>query len=248
MYPFHKIETKTLKVLPTCTRPNFSLQIESDPQYNRAYVLDINAKSSAAKLFSSLKASRKAIRLSYIVEIAGHHIFTKSEATTALLKLRDEGVSQLHITIAIEPAFNARQRRHNADELALFDPRTKWTGNELPTNDLGCVHANFSSSKRITVTDHRAQSRVDPATAKLLPFQDAKDIEFEDVCDDDYPQLDIVSFRAISALRSGLDFPEESIPTDIMLTVINSISSQAITPTEQALGKFTCRKLKNMDT
>ena len=33
-----------------------------------------------------------------------------------------------------------------------------------------------------------------------------------------------------------------------MLTVINSITSQAITPAEQALGKFTCRKLKNMDT
>ena len=33
-----------------------------------------------------------------------------------------------------------------------------------------------------------------------------------------------------------------------MLIVINSIPSQAITPTEQALGKFTCRKLKNMVT
>ena len=30
--------------------------------------------------------------------------------------------------------------------------------------------------------------------------------------------------------------------------VTNSITSQAITPTEQALGKFTRRKLKNMDT
>ena len=57
-------------------------------------------------------------------------------------------------------------------------------------------------------------------------------MEFEDVCDDDYPQLDIVSLRAISALRSGLDFSEEIIPTDIMLTVINSITSQAITPAE----------------
>ena len=33
-----------------------------------------------------------------------------------------------------------------------------------------------------------------------------------------------------------------------MLTVINYITSQAITPAEQALGKFTRRKLKNMDT
>ena len=72
LYPFAKMETKTLKVLPTCTSPTFGLTIEHHPQYNPAYVLDIAAKSSTAKLFSSLKAPRKAIPLSYIVEIAGH--------------------------------------------------------------------------------------------------------------------------------------------------------------------------------
>ena len=49
-------------------------------------------------------------------------------------------------------------------------------------------------------------------------------------------------------MRSGLDFSEASIPAGIILTVINSITSQVITPAEQALGKFTRRKLKNMDT
>ena len=57
LYPFAKMETKTMKVLPTCSSPNFGLTIERDPHYNRAYVLDVAAKSSAAKLFSSLKAS-----------------------------------------------------------------------------------------------------------------------------------------------------------------------------------------------
>ena len=33
-----------------------------------------------------------------------------------------------------------------------------------------------------------------------------------------------------------------------MLTVINSIISQAIPPAEQALGKFVRRKLKNMNS
>ena len=120
--------------------------------------------------------------------------------------------------------------------------------NKLPTNDLNRVTAAFSSSNRVTVTDDRAHSRVDPDTAKLSPFQDVEDMEFEYVCDDDAPQLDIVTLRAIAALRSGLDFFKESIPTNVMLTVINSITSQAITPAEQALGKFTRRKLKNMDT
>ena len=38
LYPFDKMETKTLKVLPTCISPNFGLTIEHDPQYNRAYL------------------------------------------------------------------------------------------------------------------------------------------------------------------------------------------------------------------
>ena len=75
-----------------------------------------------------------------------------------------------------------------------------------------------------------------------------EDIAFEDICDDDAPQLDIVTLSAIAALHSGLNFSKESIPTDIILTVINSITSQAITPAEQVLGKFTRCKLKNIDT
>ena len=126
VYPFAKMESKQMRVLSTCSRPNFGLVIERDPQYNRAYVLDVDAKSSAAKLCSSLKATQKPIWLSYIVEIAGHRIFTKSEATTALSQIRDEGVCEFRITFAIEPPLSTRQRRHNANELALFDPQTKW--------------------------------------------------------------------------------------------------------------------------
>ena len=89
-----------MKVLPTCTCRNFGLKIELDPLYGRAYVLDVETKSSAAKLFSSLKATRKAIWLSYIVEIANHCIFSKSETTTALAKIRDEGVNYiLHLLL-----------------------------------------------------------------------------------------------------------------------------------------------------
>ena len=110
----------------------------------------------------------------------------------------------------------------------------------MPTNDLNRVNAYFSSSNHIAVTN--------PDTVKLLLFQDVEDIKFEDMCDDDAPQLDIVTLRAIAALQSGLDFSKESISTDIILTLINSITSQAITPAEQALGKFTRCKLKNMNT
>ena len=58
IYPFTKMESKQLRVLSTCSSPNFGLFIERDPQYNRAYVLDVDAKSSAAKLCLSLKATQ----------------------------------------------------------------------------------------------------------------------------------------------------------------------------------------------
>ena len=75
-----------------------------------------------------------------------------------------------------------------------------------------------------------------------------EDIEFKDMYGDDALQLDMVTFCAITVLQSDLDFSKESIPTKIILMVINSITSQAITPAEQTLGKFTLRRLKNMDT
>ena len=58
IYPFAKMEEKLMKVLPICTRPNFGLKIKLEPQYGRAFVLDIDAKLSAAKLFSFLLATR----------------------------------------------------------------------------------------------------------------------------------------------------------------------------------------------
>ena len=118
------MEKKLLKVLPTCIRYNFGLRIELGPLYGKVYVLDIESKSSATSLFSSIKVTWKAIQLSYIIEIAGHRFF-KSEATTSLAKIRDEGVDKLHTTFAIESALTAKQQRHNANELALFDPCTK---------------------------------------------------------------------------------------------------------------------------
>ena len=65
VYPLAKIEIKLLKVILPCSCPNFGFKIELDPQCNCAYVLDVDIKSSAAKLNSSFKATRQEIRLSY---------------------------------------------------------------------------------------------------------------------------------------------------------------------------------------
>ena len=67
-------------------------------------------------------------------------------------------MSEFHITFAIEPALTKKQQRHIANELALFGLDTKWIGNQLLTNGVNRVHANFSSNNCITVTDNYSQS------------------------------------------------------------------------------------------
>ena len=57
-------------------------------------------------------------------------------------------------------------------------------------------------------------------------------MDLEDVCNSDTPDLYITTIRAIAVLRSSLDFSEQSITSDVMLTVMNLITSQAITPAE----------------
>ena len=88
--------------------------------------------------------------------------------------------------------------------------------------------------------------------SSLIPpissFQDDDNIDLEDACDSDAPDLDIATICTIAALRSGLDFSEDSITTDVIQIVINLITSQAITCAEQDLGKFAHWKLKNIDT
>ena len=50
------------------------------------------------------------------------------------------------------------------------------------------------------------------------------------MCDNDAPDLIIATVLVIATLRSGLDFFEDSIPTDVIQIVINSITLQAIIP------------------
>ena len=58
------------------------------------------------------------------------------------------------------------------------------------------------------------------------------------------PTLSIHSLAA----RTGYDFSEESIPTELIQIVINDIRSKAATPAEQAIGNFTHSKLKQLST
>jgi len=62
-------------------------------------------------------------------------------------------------------------------------------------------------------------------------------------------QLSLADVCCISAIRyPHLDFSESSISTEEMEMVIQAIQSQAITPAEQAIGRFTRRKLHSLST
>ena len=67
------------------------------------------------------------------------------------------------------------------------------------------------------------------------------------MCNSDTPDLDITTIYAITALCFSIDFIAQSIYSDVIQTIISSITLQAITPAEQALGKSIRGKLQNMD-
>ena len=243
--------------------PTFGLALEADPQYGQAYDLEINTKSGTAHLFSSLKVTCKAIRLPYIVEIAGHCIFSKPEASNQVsIQVKHQVLYQAQSNLASKSDSNIVSKSVNWNgELSEIDLNDIAVGSNVgpdfsPTNQFTLnrmyvgsdVGPSIGSTNCITVIDNRACAVVKSDTVKLSPFQDADDIDLEDVYDNDALNLDIATIQAIAALRSSLDFLEDTIPTDVIQIVINSVTLQAITLAEQALGKFTHRKLKNMDT
>jgi len=66
---------------------------------------------------------------------------------------------------------------------------------------------------------------------------------------DHHHQLTLADVRSISVVRyPHLDFSEASISTKEMEMVVQAIQSQAITPAEQAIGRFTRRKLRSLST
>ena len=63
------------------------------------------------------------------------------------------------------------------------------------------------------------------------------------------PTLSIDAIRAIAAIRHPEeDFSDPTISNEIISTVINAIRSNETTSDEQALGHFTRRKLRKLDT
>ena len=93
------------------------------------------------------------------------------------------------------------------------------------------------------------------------PYEENNQNVVDDL-DGSIPSIDMHSLRATSRIRApmmkdklnsewiaeGDRFSEQNLPIELIETVINAIGPQATTPEEQALGYFTRKKLKGLDT
>ena len=118
--PFSHTLSRTLKVSDRDS--SFGLNLATDELYNRAFVADIKNRSSAAHLFSSLRATRNKIRGAYIVSIDGEPVFTEDDARRVLKRLFDEQVDEFEIEFAPEKKLNAKQLRKALVEHDIFQP------------------------------------------------------------------------------------------------------------------------------
>ena len=90
-----------------------------------------------------------------------------------------------------------------------------------------------------------------PSTPDGVPVQYVDAISSNDEYNDtnNIPNISIADLRDIATIRHpDLDFSEESIPTKVVELAINAIRSDATTPEELSLGRFTRFKLKRLLT
>ena len=106
--------------------------------------------------------------------------------------------------------------------------------------------------KRLSVAK---QQRVDNEHSWFTP--DGVPVQYVDAISSDYeyndtnniPNISIPDLRDIASIRyPDLDFSEESIPTEVVQLAIIAICSDATTPEELLLGRFTRLKLKRLLT
>ena len=66
--------------------------------------------------------------------------------------------------------------------------------------------------------------------------------------EDHMKTLYLNTVRAVSTLTTGMDCAEEMVPNKMIRMAINTISSDHMTPEEEALGFFTRKRLKKLST
>lgn len=175
---------------------------------NRAYVHNLGDKSSTAKMFSSTKAARNAIKGAYVVSVDGKPTFTMANVVGCFCRLQADEIELFEIVFAPEKRLTADEQRCVDNEHQWFKPDAS------PVQYIDAISTDES-------------------------YNDTHNI----------PSISIADLRDIASIRyPDLNFSKESIPTDIVELAINAIRSDATTPEELSLGRFTRFKLKRLST
>ena len=124
-------------------------------------------------------------------------------------------------------------RRLQADEIKLFE-------------------IVFAPEKRLSAAvQRRVNDEHNWFTPDTVLVQYVDTISTDDEYNDTHniPNISIADLRDIASIRHPeLDFSEDSIPTEVVELAINAIRSNATTPEELSLGRFTQFKLKRLST
>jgi hypothetical protein len=148
--PFLNESDETVPV--SCTLPFFGLQLETDQLTSRVYISEICDHSSALKIRSSPRATRHRFIGAFITAIDEEPVFTKTDATRLLRKLRSrDDLPRFQITLAAEPLPTKKDRNSASTESAFND---YLVSNVEPDDDLTITTEELRAIHSILVDNH----------------------------------------------------------------------------------------------
>ena len=230
--------TKTYKIYITCEDTTFGLHIEADETSNRAFIDKISTKRSLSvvKHFKTHKKASKNLKGYYVVAINDRPCFEKDDVIDRLCALSNDNAVNFELTVAFDQRLLAHERWRNLEELDLYTPHN------LPHPD---APDDEDYSPDLTIEDirHIAALHSSRFKAEKHARDTAYNFDEDDISissDDSMASLDPDDPDAI--------FSPSYLSLEAVTLAINAIRSSHTTEDEQAIGKFTRRKLQQLDT
>jgi hypothetical protein len=183
---------------------------------------------------------------------------------------------EIDMTFAPEQKMSIKDIRKAANDYGLFAPTTKWDDTAADAEDaedppfldreqINSINSiNNTEYSREELTLHMRElkdinNNIQSTPIRTIRANITKQLApIEDDMEISTPSLDIHSLRSITRIRHpeifdnfSLDedaFEQNDITTECIELMINAIQSKSTTPEEQALGFFTRKKLKKLNT
>ena len=207
--------------------PTLGFTLSTDIISNRAYISDLESPF----IESLSKTSRSKVKGAYIIRIDDSPIFTKEQAESAFHQLRQQNVSYFDLVLAPEQRIDHRKLRTLLKDYNFF------AKNQFD-------NTTSDEPDKSTQTDDQSDSNSTAVINHLRPQYSPSPIDLSE----HVLTLNKDSLRAITTILPGYDVSEDEIPSEEIDMAIQALTSTAITPEERALGTFTRRKLKKLDT